>query len=314
MDRAHNWERTDKAFQILTHRKGKKYKSALSAIKESYKKNVTDEFIKPSLIEVGPGEEGAIASNDAVIFINFRTDRPRQLVERFLAKGPSNLEYVTMTQYNPDYQVKVAFSPMRIKNSLGEIISRAGLRQLRITETEKFAHLTFFLNCKKEEAFEGEDRMMLDSYSDIKTHDERPEMRTPDIAREIIEDIRAGSHEVIFTNFCNADMIGHTGNLAAAIKGVEIIDREIKTIITEAQKKKWNIVITADHGNAEEMIDKKTGGIITSHTTNPVPFILISNKWHKLNRDQPKLQDVAPTVLKLLGLRKPKEMTGKSFI
>lgn len=314
MDRAHNWERTDKTFKILTNRKGKKYKNALSAIKAAYKKNETDEFIKPSLIEVGPGEEGAIASNDAVVFVNFRTDRPRQLVERFLTKGPKNLEYVTMTQYNPNYQVQVAFSPLEIKNSLGEIISRAGLRQLRITETEKFAHLTFFLNCKREKAFEGEDRVMLDSYSDIKTHDERPEMRTPDIAREIIEDVRSGSHEVIFTNFCNADMLGHTGNLMAAVKGIETIDKELKAIITEAQQKKYNIIITADHGNAEEMIDEKTGKILTSHTTNPVPFILISNQDHKLSCDQAGLQDLAPTVLKLLDLKKPKEMTGKSLI
>lgn len=314
MDRDHNWERTDKTFELLIKGKGKKYQSARRVIEESYKKGVVDEFIEPAIVEVGPGEKGTIASDDAIVFVNFRDDRPRQLVERFLKKGPKNLEYVTMSQYNPDYQVKVAFPPIEIKNSLGEVISKAGLRQLRITETEKFAHLTFFLNCKREKAFEGEDRMMLDSYSDIKTHDEKPEMRTADIAREIIQAIQAQTHEIIFTNLCNADMVGHTGNLKAAIIGVEAIDKAMTEIVKEGRKNNFDILIVGDHGNAEEMIDEKTGDILTAHSTNPVPFILISSKWNNLNRDQGSLQDAAPTVLKLLGLKQVQEMTGKSFI
>lgn len=314
MDRDHNWERTDKAFELLIKGKGKKFKSALEAIEDSYARGTTDEFIEPRAVELGPGEEGTISTNDAVVFVNFRNDRPRQLVERFLEKGPKNLEYVTMAQYNPDYEVRVAFPPVKIKHSLGEVISQAGLRQLRITETEKFAHLTFFLNCKREEAFEGEDRMMLDSYSDIKTHDERPEMRTPDITREIIQAIKAGTHEVIFTNLCNGDMLGHTGDMKAAIKGLETVDEAIGGIVKEGKKRGFEVIITADHGNAEEMIDEKTGGLVTAHTTNPVPFILISSKWKKLNRDEASLQDVAPTVLKLLGLGQPKEMTGMSLV
>ncbi|MBL7159110.1 2,3-bisphosphoglycerate-independent phosphoglycerate mutase [Candidatus Microgenomates bacterium] len=314
MDRDHNWERTDKTFDLLIKRKGKKYQSASQAIKDSYKKGIADEFIEPVIIEVGPGEEGAIASNDAVVFVNFRDDRPRQLVERFLEKRIKNLEYVTMSQYSPDYQVKVAFPPIEIKNSLGEIISKAGLRQLRVTETEKFAHMTFFLNCKREDAFDGEDRMMLDSYSDIKTHDEKPAMRTADIAQEIIQAMQVQSHEVIFTNLCNGDMIGHTGNLKATIVGVEVIDKAIAKIVEEGRKNNFNILIISDHGNAEEMIDEKTGGRLTAHTINPVPFILISKKWQKLNRDQGVLQDLAPTILKILGLKQPKEMTGRSFI
>lgn len=313
MDRDHNWDRTDKTFDLLIKGKGKKYKTAKEAIEASYKKGVADEFIKPSLIEVGPGEKGTVATNDAVVFVNFRNDRPRQLTERFLEKAPKNLEYVTMTQYNPDYQVKVAFSPLQIKNSLGEIISKNKLKQLRITETEKFAHLTFFLNCKKEEAFEGEDRIMLDSYSDIKTHDQRPEMRTPDISQEIIQDIKANSHQVIFTNLCNCDMVGHTGNLKATIKGVEAVDKAIKEIVDQGLKKNFNIIITADHGNAEEMAEEKTGNTITSHSTNPVPFILISKKYKELKTDKASLINVAPTILKILNLKKPKEMTAKSL-
>lgn len=314
MDRDHNWERTDKTFEVLIKGKGKKYENVRQAIEDAYKKGITDEFIEPSLIEVGPGEEGTISSNDAVVFVNFRNDRPRQLVERFLKKGPRNLEYVTMTQYNPDYQVKVAFPPIEVKNSLGEVISKAGLKQLRITETEKFAHLTFFMNCKREEAFEGEDRVMLDSYSDVKTHDQRPEMRTPDITREIIQDIQVQGHEIIFTNLCNGDMVGHTGNLKATIVGVETVDKAIGEIVRKGLRYGFNLIVTADHGNAEEMIDEETGEIKTAHTTNPVPFILVSKKWKKINRDQGSLQDIAPTILKLLGLKKPKEMTGKSFI
>jgi len=315
MDRDHNWERTDRTFELLISGKTeRKFKNALEAIKDSYDHGITDEFIEPTLIEVGPGETGAISTNDAVVFVNFRNDRPRQLVERFLEKGPKNLEYVTMSQYSPDYQVKVAFPPIEISNCLGEIISKAGLKQLRVTETEKFAHLTFFLNCKKEEAFEGEDRIMLDSYSDIKTHDERPFMRAPDITKEVIQDIKGKIHPVIFTNLCNCDMVGHTGNIEATIQGVETIDKAIGEIVAEGQKKNYDIIITADHGNAEEMIDEKTGGMLTAHTLNPVPFILISKKNKKIIKDSGNLTDVAPTILKILNLKKTMEMTGESFI
>jgi len=313
MDRDHNWDRTDKAFTLLTRGKGKKYKSATQAIKAAYEEGITDEFIEPSLIEVEEGEEGTVSSDDAVVFVNFRNDRTRQLTERFLEKGPKNLAYVTMTQYHPDYQVKVAFTPEEVKNCLGEVISKAGLRQLRITETEKFSHLTFFLNCKREEAFEGEDRVMLDSYSDIKTHDERPEMRTPDISQAIIQHIKAISYPVIFTNLCNADMVGHTGNLKAAIKGIKTVDKALTEIVKVAKAHDFEIIITADHGNAEEMLTE-TGEIVTAHTTNPVPFILISRKFNRLKKEQAELTDIAPTILKLLGLKKPLAMTGKSLV
>ena len=255
-----------------------------------------------------------IKDNDAVIFVNFRNDRPRQLVERFLKQGPKNLKYVTMCQYNPEYQLETAFPPIELKNTLGEIISKTSLKQLRITETEKFAHLTFFMNSKIEEPLEGEDRIMLNSYSDIATHDKRPEMRAPDIAREIIEDIKNAAHQVVFTNLCNVDIIGHTGNLKAAIKGIEAVDKAIGEIVKAGQKYGFNTIITADHGNAEEMIDKKTREMLTAHTTKPVPFILISKKYKKLKRGKGDLTDIAPTVLEILNLKKPTEMTGKSFI
>lgn len=312
MDRDHNWDRTDKAFHLLIKRQGKKYKTIQEAIEQSYKKGITDEFIEPTAIEVGPGEEGAIASNDAVIFVNFRNDRTRQLVERFLAKGPKNLAYVTMTQYHPDYEVAVAFEQTELTNMLGEVVSKADLKQLRVSETEKFAHVTFFFNGKREEAFEGEDRIMLDSYSDIKTHDERPEMRAADITRGIIQDIKAQSHDLIITNICNCDMVGHTGKMVPAIKAVEVVDQAIGEIVKAAKKNHYEVIITADHGNAEELINQE-GEIVTAHTTNPTPFILISSKYKKLNRDEAGIQDIAPTILKILGIKQPKEMTGKSL-
>lgn len=314
MDRNKNWERTDKSFEVLTRGNGKVYKTVEQAVDAAYKNGVTDEFIKPALIEVQEGEQGTISSDDAVVFVNFRNDRPRQLTERFLEKGPDNLEYVTMTRYSPDYEVKVAFPPVKVKKSLGELISDAGLKQLRITETEKFAHLTFFLNCKREAPFEGEDRIMLDSFSDIDTYDKKPEMRTPDITKEIIEDIKEKRHPIIFTNLCNGDMVGHTGNIDAAIKGLETVDQAIGKIVNEGLKNDYHIIITADHGNVEEMLEPETGEVKTAHTTNPIPFILISNKYKKLNRDKGSLLDVAPTILDILGLKKAKEMTGKSLI
>lgn len=314
MDRDHNWDRIDKAFDILTKKGGRRFKSAQEAIDASYEAGQTDEYIEPAHIEVEPGEEGCISTDDAVIFVNFRNDRPRQITERLLEKGPKNLFFATMTQYSPNYPVAVAFPPESIDRTLGEVLSEHGVKQLRITETEKFAHLTFFLNCKREEAFEGEDRIMLDSYSDIKTHDEKPEMRAPDIAKMIASDIESENHQVIMTNICNGDMVGHTSNIKATINGVEAVDKALAEIIPVAQKHGFDIMITADHGNAEEMIDEKTGEHLTQHSLNPVPLVFISKKHPSLNRGEGLLSDIAPTMLTLLALPVPKEMTGKSFV
>lgn len=314
MDRDHNWDRIDEAFDLLTQRKGHKYKSAAEAIKAAYERGENDTFVKPSIIETDPNDQAQISTNDAVIFVNFRSDRPRELVERFIDKGPQNLHYVTMTQYNPSYAVKVAFPPEKQPTCLGEILSNAGIKQLRITETEKAAHLTFFMNAKKEEAFEGEDRYILDSYSDVKTHDLKPFMRTPDIAQHIIEDMRSEAHQVIVSNWCNADMVGHTGNLAAVIKGCETVDQALSQVLPVAQAHGYDVIVTADHGNAEEMIDEKNGSMLTQHTTNPVPFIVISDRYSELKHDEGSLIDVAPTILAMLGLPIPKDMTGTSLI
>ncbi len=314
MDRDHNWERTDKTFNALTKREGKKFKSAIEIINNSYENNITDEYIEPALIELNNEEAGMIKSDDAVIFVNFRNDRTRQLTERFLEKGPKNLVFVTMTEYNSSYKVDVAYPLEDAGSTIGKVISDNKLKQLRITETEKFPHMTFFLNCKREAAYEAEDRMMFDSNSDIKTHDEKPEMRTMDVAAFLKGDLENGLHDIIFTNLCNADMVGHTGNIDAAIKGVETIDKALNIIVETAISCDYSVLITADHGNAEEMRDKSNGEKLSAHTTNLVPFILIDQKVSKLKHSVGSLVDVGPTILKLLGLPIPKDMTGESFV
>ncbi len=322
MDRDHNWERTDKTFEVLEGKKEghKVYKTALEAVEAAYQQGVTDEFIEPSLIEINDqGEVGAISTHDAVIFANFRNDRTRQLTERILTvQEKQDLSFVTMTNYKPEYRVLVAFQQEELTNTLGEVLSKHHKKQLRVTETEKFAHLTFFFNAKKEDAFEGEDRFMIDSYSDIKTHDEKPQMRTPDIALRLEQELKFGTYDFISTNLCNADMVGHTSNIAATIKGIETIDAALAQVVPLAQKEGYTVIITADHGNAEMMIDPETGEHLTAHTLNPVPFILLpaknTPKLEKLTHDEGSLADIAPTILKIMGLSKPKEMTGKSFI
>ncbi len=314
MDRDHNWDRVDKAFEILTHKGGKHFATAEAAIDDAYAQGLTDEYIEPAHIEVEPGEEGCISSDDAVIFVNFRNDRPREITERLLERGPKNVYIATMTQYSPNYPVAVAFPPESIDNTLGQVLSEQGIKQLRVTETEKFAHLTFFLNCKREDAFEGEDRIMLDSHSDVKTHDERPEMRAADIASMIVADIEAGNHQVIMTNICNGDMVGHTSNIEATMRGCESVDAALAKIVPVAQAHGFHIMITADHGNAEEMIDEKSGEHLTQHSLNPVPFVLLSPKVDTLNRNVGLLSDIAPTLLTLINLSIPSEMTGESFV
>lgn len=310
MDRDKNMERTDLAFELYMSGQGQKFASATAAIKTSYDAEVTDEFIKPTVIgETAP----VMAENDGLIMVNFRNDRPRQITQRLLGKGPQNLFITTMTSYQPDFQVEVAYPLVGVKESLGKIISDAGLKQLRITETEKFAHLTFFLNCKKEEPFEGEDRFMFDSHSDVPTHDLKPEMRALDIAQKIVDDIKSESHQVIFTNICNADMVGHTGNIPATIKACEVVDEALSKIVPVALEHGYTVMITADHGNAEEMLTDEDE-MVTAHSCNQVPLILISNEYKNLTKEGGVLADMAPTILKILGLETPAEMTGQSFV
>jgi 2,3-bisphosphoglycerate-independent phosphoglycerate mutase len=301
MDRDHNWKRTNRVYQLIVRSAKQVQLTAGGIVRRSYEKKVTDEFIKPARTK----DFRPVKTDDGAIFFNFRNDRPRQLLERFLEKGPK-LDWLTLTRYKPEYPVAVAFPPEELKESLGEVISRAGLKQLRVTETEKFAHLTFFLNCKREEAFEGEDRIMIDSYSDIATHDKMPQMRAREITQEILQAMKNKTHEVIFANLCNADMVGHSGNFPAVIKAVETIDDCLGRLAEAAKINHYDLLITADHGNAEEPT--------TYHTTNPVPLIIQSRRVDKLKIDAGGLVDIAPTALALLALPAPKEMTGRSLV
>lgn len=310
MDRDTNWDRIELAWNALTKGIGTQFKTVPEAMESKYKENETDEFIKPCII----GEAATYKENDAIIFVNFRTDRAVELTKKTLDANIPNLLFVAMTQYRAEFACPVAFPPEDVKNTLGEILGENKVKELRITETEKFNHLTYFFNCKKLDAYEGEDRILLDSYSDIKTHDERPEMRTPDIAREILEDIEEEKHQFIATNMCNADMVGHTGNMEATIKGIEAIDQALSTLIPRALEHGYSVIITADHGNADEMKNEKTGEMITSHSTNPVPLILVSSTYKKITREEISLSDIAPTILAIFGIEKPEEMTGTAFV
>ncbi|MFW5719850.1 MAG: alkaline phosphatase family protein, partial [Candidatus Dojkabacteria bacterium] len=266
-----------------------------------------------AIIEEEDGEIGYVGTDDAVIFVNFRSDRAVQLSKKFTESRIPNLHYLTMTQYHEDLECRIAFPPESVENTFGDVISAAGLKQLRITETEKYNHVTYFFNAKRSESLEGEDRILLDTYSNIATHDERPEMRTPDIAQQILEDMKACTHDVIIANLCNADMVGHTAKMSAIKTAVETVDTAIGAIAEIGLKHGYAVILTADHGNAEETIDERTGEPKTSHTTNPVPLILVSKQLTSLKRDTGTLIDIAPTMLKILALPKPVEMTGQSL-
>jgi 2,3-bisphosphoglycerate-independent phosphoglycerate mutase len=310
MDRDNNNDRIEKHFKIMTSQEGPKFGSATAAIEDAYAKNLTDEFIEPALIEIGPGEHGCIQTNDAVIFANFRSDRAKQLAQKFKQTAIENLEYVAMTKYDDELDVRVAFPPEEIKNTLSEVIAQNGLKQLKVTETEKFTHLTFFFNAQKYEPEVGEDRILIESSKDVKTHDEKPEMKVFEIAAELEKALAENKYDFIATNLVNCDMVGHTGNFEAIIRGVEAVDEALGKIVAAARLAGYEIIITADHGNAEHTFDSAGGQAITSHTLNPVPFILLSDKYHELKKSEGSLADVAPTILKIMELPQPSEMTG----
>lgn len=316
MDRDHNWERTDLAFHAIKDRQAAAtFADAKQAIAAAYQAGTDDEFIKPCLIQVADEAAAQVRDGDVVIFANFRNDRPRQLTERFLEQGPTDLTFVTMTLYNSDYQgVEVAYGPQSVANTLGQVLSAKQVPQLRVTETEKFAHMTFFMNCKREEPWPLEERFMFDSYK-VASHDLRPEMRAPDIAAEVAATMAAGQHPVIMANICNGDMVGHTGNMPAAIQAVEAVSQALEVIVQAAQTHGYTVLITADHGNCEEMLDEQ-GATLTQHSLNPVPFIVVAAPAHELQlqRAQGIMADVAPTVLALLELPQPVEMTGQSLV
>jgi 2,3-bisphosphoglycerate-independent phosphoglycerate mutase len=320
MDRDKRWDRTKKAYDALTLGVGIEAKSPIEAIENSYKEKITDEFVVPTVIKREAKPIAAIDDGDSIIFFNFRPDRARQITraivddefEGFEREKKVSTYYVAMTQYDKTIEnVHIAYKPQILENTLGEYISKCGLRQLRIAETEKYAHVTFFFNGGVEKPNENEDRVLIPSPK-VATYDLKPEMSAFEVKDEVIKRINMDEYDLIVLNFANTDMVGHTGVLDAAIKAVETVDICIGEIVEEILKKDGKLIITADHGNAEEMIDIENNRHVTKHTTNDVPCIVIGEGDVQLRNGI--LADIAPTLLYMLGLDIPEEMTGKSLI
>ncbi len=323
MDRDERWDRTQKAYDLIVSAKGTKYKHWSEALKDNYAKQNYDEVLDAVVIPDGQGNVHSVQSGDAIIFLNFRPDRAVQLTRAFEEqKFPGferplleNLYFVGMTDYEKNFPKNVAFPPENITNPIGKIISAQGLPQLRISESEKFPHVTYFLNGGQEEIYPGEDRIEVPSPKDVATYDQKPEMSTYEVTDILIEKIASGNYSFIVVNFANADMVAHTGVLDASVKAVEVVDECIGKIVEATLKAKGNMIITADHGNAEELIDLRTGEIDTKHSINPVPFMLIGNDYRD-GRELPvgNLADIAPTMLHILGIEKPLEMSGRNLL
>lgn len=321
MDRDNRWERVQLAYEAMVLGKGLNAAGGSEAVEASYAREEFDEFIKPKVIMEDGKPVATIDANDSIIFFNFRPDRAREITRTFVdpdftgferSKGFFPVHYVCMTQYDKTLpNVTVAFRPESLINTFGEYISRKGFKQLRIAETEKYAHVTFFFNGGVETMYEGEDRALIPSPK-VPTYDLKPEMSAYEVTDEVIKRIESKKYDVIILNFANCDMVGHTGVFEAAKAAVEAIDECIGRIVKAVQAQDGVVLITADHGNAEQMLDYESGGPFTAHTTNVVPLIGIGLGDRKLKEG--RLADLAPTMLELMGLEKPAEMTGQSLL
>ncbi|MFA6427751.1 MAG: 2,3-bisphosphoglycerate-independent phosphoglycerate mutase [Candidatus Magasanikbacteria bacterium] len=336
LDRDNRWERTEKSYRAMVQGISDTYeKDPVDAIEKSYEKKVYDEEFVPIVI----GKEGkpatTIQSKDAVIFFNFRPDRARQLTKAFVLPGfekfqreyIKDLYFVTMTEYEKEIPVDVAYPPVVVHNSLAETISKAGLSQYHVAEVTKYAHMTFFLNGTVEDPFPKEERMIVPS-ANVSSFDQKPDMSAPEITKAVVKAIEDEKYDAIMFNFANCDMVGHTGNLKATIKGIETIDKGLGKIVDYVLAKDGVMLITADHGNGEEVINLQTGEMDKEHSTNPVPFIIIGREYKgqagptgdtpdgdlSLLRPVGVLADVAPTMLKILGVEQPQEMTGRALV
>ncbi|MBE7029019.1 MAG: 2,3-bisphosphoglycerate-independent phosphoglycerate mutase [Ruminococcaceae bacterium] len=316
MDRDNRWDRVSKAYEAMALLKGDTAKTAVDAVEVSYKKEVVDEFVVPCVID---GAE-AICENSSVIFFNFRPDRAREITRVFVdenfdgfvrEKGFFPLYYVCLTQYDATMpNVSVAFKPEELVNTFGEIISKKGLKQLRIAETEKYAHVTFFFNGGKEEVYEGEDRCLIASPK-VATYDLKPEMSAYEVKDNVIERIEKDLYDVIILNFANCDMVGHTGDFDACVKAVKAVDDCVGQVVEKILEKDGVVLITADHGNADLMWNEEQG-VVTAHSTNPVPLIVIGAG--DITLKEGRISDLCPTMLDIMGIEKPEEMTGNSLI
>lgn len=320
MDRDNRWDRVEKAYSAMTRGIGEQSSSAADAVQKSYDHEITDEFVVPAVITENGGPVGMITENDSVVFCNFRPDRAREITRTLVdpafdgfAREYFPVYFVCMTQYDKSMpNVHIAFKPQTLNNTFGAYISSKGLTQLRIAETEKYAHVTFFFNGGVEAVSEGEDRALINSPK-VATYDLKPEMSAYLVTDELLKRLDSGKYDVIILNYANCDMVGHTGVIPAAVKAVEAVDECVGKAVDNVLSMGGKALITADHGNADQMIDPKDGEPFTAHTTFPVPFIVIGAGDVKL-REGGCLADIAPTMLKLLNLPQPEEMTGKSII
>ena len=323
MDRDRRWDRMEMAYNLIVKGQAEyRADNPLAGLQAAYERDESDEFVKATCIVDEQGQACPIEDGDVVVFMNFRADRARQLTEMLSAaefdgfdrgERPSLSDMVTLTEFHKDFDVNVAYPPEEIHNSLGEYISQLGMQQLRIAETEKYAHVTFFFNGGREQAFEGEDRVLVESPK-IATDDLQPEMSADEVTDRLLEAIQSGKYSLVICNYANPDMVGHTGNLDAATKAIEAIDRCLGRLEQGLKEAGGEMVITADHGNAEKMRDDTSGQAHTAHTSNPVPFIYIGRDAETCSDESWALSDIAPTMLYMMGLEAPAEMTGRSII
>ncbi len=332
MDRDNSWDKTEKTYRLLTENKGEVYSDTKSALQSDYDKNLTDEFIEPKVITIPSGNsEGLIKDGDALVSLDFREDSARQLTRafveedfnKFVRKKINNLYFAAMTRYEESLPIHVLFELLKIENPLAKIISDAGKTQVHIAETEKYAHITYFFNGGIENPFPKEERIIVPTMRDS-NFEENQAMSAEEITEKIVKSVNSKKYDFIVANYANADMIGHTGNFNATVSAIEILDKEMGQLMTESLKANAALIITSDHGNADEMIDLLTGQPHTEHTSNPVPFYLIANDFKKEKTPEEVelgkievdgiLADVTPTILELMGLPKSPEMTGKSLL
>lgn len=318
MDRDNRWDRVEKAYRALTEGIGQPADSSVEAIDAAYSVDQTDEFVEPWVV----GQAGTIDDGDGIIFFNFRADRAREIT-RALAlaefdgfsrnKTPQLVDYVCLTEYDESFNLPVAFSSETYPDILAEVVSRAGLKQLRIAETEKYAHVTFFFNGGVERAWPGEDRVLIPSPKEVATYDQKPSMSAAEVTDEVVKRVESNIYQLIVLNFANCDMVGHTGILTAAIEAVETVDRCLGRVVAAVTKAGGKLLITADHGNCEQMVDAN-GRPHTAHTTNPVQLIFVDPSRKDQSVRDGILADLAPTILELLALKKPAAMTGQSLL
>ena len=321
MDRDHRWDRTEKWYDSAVRGVGPSATDPLQVVRDAYARDVTDEFVVPTAIVDASGQPVApMRDGDAVICFNYRSDPMRQIVrsltvagfDGFDVKDRPKLTVATMTVYDQTFDVPVAFPPQSMARIVGEVVSDAGFTMLRTAETEKYAHVTYFFNGGIETPFKGEDRRLVPSQK-VATYDLAPEMSAPGITDVLCSAITSREHDFLLCNYANADMVGHTGNIPAVIKAVETVDQSLARVIAAAEQTGTRLLITADHGNSEMMIDPKTGGPHTAHTTNPVPFLVVDGGETQRLRDGGALRDVGPTILRMLGLERPTEMDGRDL-